>query len=49
MDFFENIVWGFCGWDLLAIIFFIAITACFFIRRHMLNREIKELKKKSES
>ncbi len=49
MDFFENIVWGFCGWDLLAIIFFITITALFLIRRHRLNKEIKELKGNSKS
>ncbi len=48
MVFHENIVWGFCGWDLLAIIFLIAITALFLIRRHKLNKEIKELKEKSK-
>lgn len=44
MGFFENIIWGWCGWDTLAAIFIIAVTAWFFIRRHMLNKEIKELK-----
>lgn len=48
MNFHENIVWGFCGWDLLAIIFLIAITAWFFIRRHKLNKEIRELKEKNK-
>ena len=42
MDFFENIVWGFCRWDLVAIIFLIAVTAWFFIRRHQRNKGIEE-------
>jgi len=44
MEFLENIVLGFCGWDMLAIIFLIGITAWFLIRRRQLNKEIKELK-----
>ena len=44
MDFLKNIVWGFCGWECVAIVFFIAVTAIFFIRRHQLNKEIKKLK-----
>lgn len=44
MDFFENIVWGWCGWDTLAIIVFIAAAGIFVVRRCMLNKKIKELK-----
>lgn len=44
MEFIKNIIWGWCGWDTLAVIFLIAVTAWFFIRRHQLNKEIKELK-----
>lgn len=43
MGFFENVALGFCWWDLPALILLIAVTALFFVRRHKLGKEIKEL------
>lgn len=43
MEIFENLTLGFCWWDLPALILLIAVTALFFVRRHKLNNEKKEL------
>lgn len=43
MEFFEHITLGFCWWDIPALILLIAATACFFVKRHKLNSEKKEL------
>lgn len=44
MDFLKNIIWGWCIWDTLIVVFVIVVTALFLIRRYKLNKEIKELK-----
>ncbi len=44
MGIFENMTWGFCRWDLLMLIFIVAVIAVFFINRYRLNKKIKELK-----
>jgi hypothetical protein len=43
MGFFEYATLGFCWWDIPALILFIAAAALFFVRRHKLGKEIKEL------
>lgn len=43
MGILENLALGFCWWDLPALILLIAVTALFFVRRHKLNDEKKEL------
>lgn len=42
MSFFENLKLV-CGWDILALIILIGATTWFFVRRHQLNKEKKEL------
>ncbi len=44
MGIFENMAWGFCRLDLLALIFIAAVVVGFFVDRHRLNKKIKELK-----
>ena len=44
MGFFEYATLGFCGWDIPALILLVAAAALFFVRRHKLGKEIKELK-----
>jgi hypothetical protein len=43
MGFFEYATLGFCWWDIPTLILLIAVTALFFVRRHKLGKEIKEL------
>lgn len=43
MKFFENLVWGYCHWDTVALVFLAAITGWYFIQRHKLKKEIKDL------
>ncbi len=43
MGFWENLTLGFCWWDIPAVILLIALTIVFFVRRHKLNVEKKEL------
>ncbi len=43
MEFFEHLTVGCCWWDFPALILLIAITALFFVKRHKLNNEKKEL------
>jgi len=43
MKIFENLVWGYCHWDTFALVFFAALTGWYFIQRHKLKKEIKDL------
>lgn len=43
MEFFEHASLGFCWWDIPSLIVLLAVTACFFIKRHKLKEEKKEL------
>lgn len=43
MGIFEYATLGFCWWDVPALILLIVATALFFVRRHKLGKEIKEL------
>ena len=43
MDFFEHAVLGFCWWDIPGLIALIAITVAFFVKRHKLKEERKDL------
>lgn len=43
MKLFENLVWGYCHWDTFALVFLAAITGWYFIQRHKLKKEIKDL------
>ena len=43
MGFFENIVWGFCRWDALALVFLAVITGWYFIQKQRVKKEIKDL------
>ncbi|MCI9632675.1 MAG: hypothetical protein HFH18_05435 [Ruminococcus sp.] len=43
MKIFENLVWGYCHWDTFALVFLAAITGWYFIQRHKLKKEIKDL------
>ena len=43
MGFFENIVWGFCHWDALALVFLAVITGWYFIQKHKLKKEINRI------
>lgn len=42
MEFFEHLKLG-CWWDIPTLILLIAATACFFVRRHQLNKKKREL------
>lgn len=44
MEIFENMVWGFCKWEVVALIFWAAATIWFLIDRHKLNKKIKEVR-----
>lgn len=43
MGFFDNIVWGYCHLDTLALVFLAVITGWYFIEKHKLKKQIKEL------
>lgn len=43
MSQFENVVWGFCHWDALALVFLAVITGVYFVERHRLKKQIKGL------
>lgn len=43
MNFFEHAVLGFCWWDIPGLIALLAVTACFFLKRHKLKEEKKDL------
>ncbi|MCM1231914.1 MAG: hypothetical protein NC489_17480 [Ruminococcus flavefaciens] len=47
IEFFKNIIWGFCGWEIFAIVFTIAAIAIFVVRRIYLNKQIKKFKDQS--
>ena len=40
---FEHTVFGFCWWDLLALIILIVVIAVFVMKRHDMKKEEKEL------
>lgn len=44
MELFENMIWGFCGWEVIAILFWVVAVSIFCIQRHRLNKKIKEIK-----
>lgn len=44
MEFFKNIVWGFCKWEVVVLLFWAVAAVWFFIERHRLNKKIKEVK-----
>lgn len=44
MELFENIVWGFCKWEVVVLLFWAAAAAWFVIDRRKLNKKIKEAK-----
>lgn len=44
MGFFENIVWGFCKLDLLALVFIAIVIVGFVADRRRLDKKIKDLK-----
>ena len=41
---FENIAFGFCWWDIPALIALIGVIALVVIRKHQLNNEEKKLR-----
>ena len=43
MGFLEHVTLGFCWWDFPALLLLIAVTAWFFMKRHKLNEDKKEL------
>lgn len=45
MGFLEHLKFG-CWWDIPALILLIVITVLFFVRRHQLSKEKKELQGK---
>lgn len=44
MEFFENMVWGFCKWEVVVLLFWAVATVCFLIERRKLKKKIKEVK-----
>lgn len=44
MELFENMIWGFCGWEVVVILFWAVAVAVFAIQRHRLKKKIKEIK-----
>lgn len=44
MELFENMVWGFCKWEVVVLLFWVIATVGFFIERHRLKKKIEEVK-----
>ena len=44
MEFFANIIWGFCNWEVVAILFCAVAVAVFAVQRHRLKKKISEIK-----
>lgn len=44
MELFENMVLGFCKWEVVALLFWAVATIWFLIERHRLKKKIEEVK-----